>query len=244
LKGGIPLITKITDCAIFADIPENELSNIMPMFKERHFKKNHILMFENDQDEEIYIIRSGMVKVCRINEGREIVLGISMPGDIIGETEALSSDQHRISSIEALEGVSTWLISKNDFLDIVEKYPSVLRKAYMILVERTRVLNRLVRYLTFYDVRTKVANLLMDLLYNFGKPCDNGYKIDLKINQTLLANMLGVTRESISKTIGDFQNEGLIDLNGKYVYLLDMSKLELLCNETEEIPSLRKWNSL
>ncbi|MEH7522888.1 Crp/Fnr family transcriptional regulator [Bacillus sp. JJ1503] len=238
------MITKITDCAIFANIPENELSNIIPLLKERHFKKNHVLIFENDQSDEIYIIRSGMAKVCRIHEGREVVLGITMPGDIIGETEALSNDQHRISSIEAIENVSTWLISRNDFLNIVEKYPSVLRKAYMILVERTRILNRLVRYLTFYDVRTKVANLLIDLFYNFGKPCDNGYKIDLKVNQSLLANMLGVTRESISKTIGDFQNEGLIDVQGKYFYLLEKDKLELICNETEETPSLRKWNSL
>lgn len=238
------MITKVTDCTIFSDIPEHELPNIMPLLKERHFKKNHVLMFENDQSEEIYIIRSGMAKVCRIHEGREVVLGIVMPGDIIGETEALSNDVHRISSIEALENVSTWLISRNDFLSIVEKYPSVLKKAYMILVERTRILNRLVRYLTFYDVRTKVANLLIDLFYNFGKKCDNGYKINLKINQSLLANMLGVTRESISKTLGDFQDEGLIDLQGKYFYILDKNKLEIICNETEEIPSLRKWHYL
>lgn len=238
------MITKITDCAIFSDIPEQDLPQILPLLKERHFKKNHVLMFENDQGDEVYIIRSGKVKVCRIHEGKEIVLGIALPGDIIGETEALSNDHHRISSIEALENVSTWLISRNDFLEVVEKYPSVLRKAYMILVERTRVLNRLVRYLSFYDVRTKVANLLMDLFYNFGKPCDNGYKIDLKINQSLLANMLGVTRESISKTISEFQYEGLIDLNGKYFYLLDKAKLELICNETEENPLLRKWNTL
>ncbi|MBY0123357.1 Crp/Fnr family transcriptional regulator [Bacillus sp. S/N-304-OC-R1] len=238
------MITKITDCAIFSDIPEQDLPQILPLLKERHFKKNHVLMFENDQGDEVYIIRSGMAKVCRIHEGREIVLGIAMPGDVIGEFEALSNDQYRISSIEALENVSTWLISRNDLLDIVEKYPSVLRKAYMILVERTRILNRLVRYLSFYDVRTKVANLLMDLFYNFGKACDNGYKIDLKINQSLLANMLGVTRESISKTIGDFQDEGIIDVNGKYFYLLDKTKLELICNETEEIPSLRKWHTL
>jgi CRP/FNR family transcriptional regulator len=120
----------------------------------------------------------------------------------------------------------------------------VLKKAYIILVERTRVLNRLIRYLTFYDVRTKVANLMMDFYYNFGKPSDNIYKIDLKINQSLLANMLGVTRESISKTLGDFQDERLIEIHEKYFYLLDKDKLESICRETEEIPALRKWYNL
>ncbi|KAB2333107.1 Crp/Fnr family transcriptional regulator [Cytobacillus depressus] len=238
------MISNIIESSIFSEIPEDELPNILPLLKERHFKKNHVLMFENDQSDEVYIIRSGMAKVCRIHEGREIVLGIVMPGDVIGETEALSNDQYRISSIEALENVSAWLISRNDFLGIAEKYPSVLKKAYLILVERTRILNRLVRYLTFYDVRTKVANLIMDLYYNFGENCDNGCKIDLKINQSLLANMLGVTRESISKTLSDFQNEGLIDQHGKYFYILDLNKLESICNETEENPTLRKWHYL
>lgn len=235
------MITKISEIAIFADIPEIDAPHIISKLKERKFKKNHVLMFENDLSEDVYIIRSGMLKIYRIHEGKEIVLSISMPGDILGEVEALSNDSHRISSIEALENVSVWHMTKQDFLQIVDQYPSVLRKAYMVLVERTRMLNRLIRYLTFYDVRTKAANLLVDLYYNFGKPDGDNFKIDLKINQSLLANMLGVTRESISKTLGDFQNEGLIDIREKYFYLLDKSQLEAICSETEEVPALRKW---
>ncbi|MCR8657239.1 Crp/Fnr family transcriptional regulator [Paenibacillus endoradicis] len=236
------MITDIADIKIFSDIPNDEFQYITPLLKERHFKKNHILMFENDESDEVYLIRSGMVKIYRIYEGKEIVLSITMAGDIIGEVEALSNDNHRISSIEALENVSAWLIQKQDFLYIVDKYPSVMRNAYKILVDRTRMLNRMIRYLTFYDVRGKVANIVMDLYYNFGVPFDNVYKIDLKISQTLIANMLGVTRESISKTLGEFQSEGLIDIRDKFLYLLDMGKLESICNVTEEFPTLRKWN--
>ncbi|WP_438348572.1 Crp/Fnr family transcriptional regulator [Paenibacillus sp. FA6] len=235
------MINNLSDIPIFSDIPADELQSLTPLLKERHFKKNHILMFENDESEEVYLLRSGMVKIYRMYEGKEIVLSITMAGDIIGEVEALSSDNHRISSIEALENVSVWLMTKQDFLQIVDKYPSVLRNAYKILVERTRMLNRMIRYLTFYDVRGKVANLIMDFYYNFGTSNDNVFKIDLKINQTLIANMLGVTRESISKTLGEFQSEGLIDIRDKYLYLLDMDLLESICHETEEFPTLRKW---
>ncbi|WP_312476826.1 Crp/Fnr family transcriptional regulator [Neobacillus sp.] len=237
------MITNLSNIAIFSGIPENDLSQILPLLKERKFKKNHVLMFENDQSEDVYLIRSGMVKIYRIHEGKEIILSIAMPGDILGEVEALSNGNHRISSIEALDNVTAWLMTKQDFLQIVESYPSVLKKAYMILVERTRMLNRLIRYLTFYDVRTKAANLIMDLYYNFGKPNSDIDKIDLKITHSLLAGMLGVTRESISKTLNDFQTEGLIDIREKHLYLLDKNKLEALCSETEEIPSLRKWNN-
>ncbi len=237
------MITNLSDITIFSELPEEALLRIAPLLKERQFKKNHVLMFENDLSEEVYLIRSGMLKVYRLSEDREIILCIATAGDILGESEALSNDNHRISSVEALENVSVWQIGKQDFLHIVEQYPVVLRKAYTILIERIRVLNRLIRYLSFYDVRTKTANLIMDLYFNFGKDNDNVYKIDLKIRQSLMANMLGVTRESISKTLSDFQAEGILDIQDKYLYILDKSKLESICNEIEEIPELRKWNS-
>lgn len=235
------MIDNLSDIHIFSGLPEEDLQYIFPFLKERQFKKNHILMFENDESDEIYLLRSGMVKIYRMYEGKEVVLSITMPGDIIGEVESLSNNYHRISSIEALENVSVWQISGHDFMHIVDKYPVVLRNAYKILVERTRMLNRMIRYLTFYDVRGKVANLIMDLYYNFGTTKENVYKIDLKINQSLLANMIGITRESISKTLGDFQAEGLIDIRDKHLYLLDMKLLESMCHVTEELPTLRKW---
>ncbi|WP_409272681.1 Crp/Fnr family transcriptional regulator [Neobacillus sp. SCS-31] len=238
------MINNLSDFPIFSGLPEDAIQDIMPLLKERQFKKNHILMFENDESDEVYLIRSGMLKVYRLHDGKEIVLSIAMPGEIIGEVEALSNDSYRISSVEALEPVTTWQIRKQDFLEIAETYPSVFRKAYMILVERIRILNRLVRYLTFYDVRTKVANLIIDFYFNLGRQTDNGYKIEMKINQTLLANMLGVTRESVSKTLTEFQDEKIIDIREKYFYIVDMKKLESLCEETEEIHTLRKWYKL
>src|SRR4051812_8985341 len=112
------MIDNISEISIFSDIPKDELHHIIPLLKERQFKKNHILMFENDESDEVYLIRFGMVKVYRIYEGKEVVLSITMAGDILGEVEALSTDNHRISSIEALENVSVWQMSKQDFLRI------------------------------------------------------------------------------------------------------------------------------
>lgn len=237
------MITALSEIPIFSGIPENDLRDIFPLLKERKFKKNHILMFENDESEDVYLIRSGILKVFRLHEEKEIVLSLASAGEILGEVEALSIGNHRISSIEIMENVSAWQISKTDFLQLVEKYPVILKNAYAILVERTRILNRLIRYLSFYDVRTKVANLLMDLYYNFGAQ-NTDCKIDLKITQSFLATMLGITRESISTTLNEFRIEKLIDIREKNIYILDMKKLEATCNQAEENQLLRKWRNL
>ncbi|MBP1962277.1 Crp/Fnr family transcriptional regulator [Paenibacillus aceris] len=237
------MITDLSDFTIFSDLPKDSLSQIAPLLKERNFKKNHVLIFENDLSEEVYLIRSGKLKVYRLSEDREIILKIASPGEILGEAEALSNHNYRISTVEALENVSAWQLEKQDFLRIVEQYPSVLRNAYTILIERIRMLNRLIRYLSFYDVRTRTANLITDLYYNFGQWEDSICKIDLKISQSFLANMIGVTRESISKTLAEFQAEGILDIRNKYFYVINKSKLESICNHTEEFPELRKWDN-
>lgn len=233
---------ELTEVPIFSEVPVHELQLIAPMLRERKYKKNHVFMFENDQSNGIFILRSGKVKIYRNHEGKEIVIGIQLPGDVVGEAEALTEDNYRVASVEALEPVVAWHVTKQDFLDIVHRYPSVLLRAYQILFARVRVLNRMIRYLSFLDVRTKIANLILDLYYNFGVKTDNAYKIDLKINHALLASMVGNTRESISKTLSDFQQEGLIDIRQKFIYLLDMKQLERMCYETEEVPELRIWN--
>lgn len=243
-KGRIHMITNLSDIPIFSGISENDLQQILLLLKERQFKKNHMLMFENDESEDIYIIRSGKLKIFRLHEDKEIVLSFALPGEILGEVEALSLVNYRISSIEALENVAAWQIKKTDFLELVEQYPAILRNAYRILVERTRILNRLIRYLSLYDVRTKVANLLVDFYFNFGDQSNDGYKVDLKINQSFLATMLGITRESMSKTLNEFQDEKIIEIREKNIYIVDMKKLESICNQAEEIQMLRKWNSM
>lgn len=53
------MITTLREIPIFSGVPDDELNSIFPLLKERNFKKNHILMFENDESEDIYLIRLG-----------------------------------------------------------------------------------------------------------------------------------------------------------------------------------------
>ncbi|MBL1225586.1 Crp/Fnr family transcriptional regulator [Enterococcus sp. BWR-S5] len=235
------MIDYLKDIEIFTDLSEDELASYEHFFRIRNYKKNHILMFENDDTEEIYFIKSGLLKIYRMHEDKEIILGIATPGDVIGETEALSDVEYRLSTVEALSDVSLLTISKKNFLLLIDEHSCILKRAYSVLASRTRLLNRLIRYLSFYDVRRKVANLIADFYYNFGNNEDGMLKIDMKINQSLFANMLGVSRESVSKTLNELQDEKIINFRGKYLHIIDKEKLFSMCDEAEEIQDLRKW---
>lgn len=240
----IIMFKEISDFSIFSEIPKDEIDSILLPLKIRHLKKNHILLFENDIREHVFFISSGILKIYRMHEGQEIILGIISPGDIIGEIEILTGMDYLISSAEVLDDATAFVMSKQDFVKIVESYPSIYKYAYAILADRFRVVNRLVRYLAFYDVRRKVANLLMDLYYNFGETSLNNGMIELKLNQTTFANMLGISRESVSTTLADFREEGIIDIRNKHYFIVDKKKLDVICDGAEEMAIHRKWRNI
>ncbi|WP_249870795.1 Crp/Fnr family transcriptional regulator [Oceanobacillus saliphilus] len=230
----------IKDLELFSEIPESELNELLPSLTVRNFKKNHLLLFENDINDRIYFIRSGLLKVCRYYDGKEIILSLASKGEILGEMEIFTRIPEQISSVEAITNISVWQLSKKDFENIIDKYPIVMKRAYTILSDRIRTLNRLIRYLSFCDVRAKVANLLLDFYYNIGEENDGHHQINFHINQSLFANMLGITRESVSKTISDFQNEGLVELQHQR-FIVDLKGLKAVCRDTEDTRELRLW---
>ncbi|MBJ8193898.1 winged helix-turn-helix domain-containing protein, partial [Bacillus cereus] len=79
------------------------------------------------------------------------------------------------------------------------------------------------QYISFLDTRLKAANLIYDLYCNLGMETDteSAYIIDYKLTHHVIANMIGVTRESISKVLKDFQDEGIISIERKTITITD-----------------------
>ena len=233
----------ISNLYVFSDLSKDEIKSIEPLFKTRNFKKNQVIMFENDISNYVYFLRSGSAKIFRMHMDKETIVGIATQGHMLGETEIFSSEKNNISSVETLEDSVTCSISKADFLKITQKYPSIIFKAYEILADRVRILNRTIRYLSFYNARTKVANVLLDLCCNFSSQKSDHYIIDNKINQSLIASMVGLTRESVSKTLGEFRKEGIVKLTASSLTILDYKKLVTISQQDPDEALLRKWSN-
>ncbi|WP_028544063.1 Crp/Fnr family transcriptional regulator [Paenibacillus taiwanensis] len=235
------MINDLRQVFYFQDLPDEALHAILPKLKHRIFNKNHTLIYEDDTSRDVFILRSGSVKVFSIQEDKEIIFNFFFPGEAVGELEAIYTDYSRIASVEAMETVHAWLLSRDEFLAIAEQYPSVLRKAYCQLVDHIRVLNRKVVYLSYMDVRRKVANMLLDLAYNLGIEEKGRIRINFKLTHHVFANMIGVTRESLSKIIKEFQDDGLIEMKQKTITIVDIQRLIDLYDSDVAHPKQRRW---
>ncbi|WP_339831809.1 Crp/Fnr family transcriptional regulator [Paenibacillus sp. FSL R7-0272] len=234
----------VVDSPFFKDIiKEEERTWIESKFLLRKYPKNQVLYFQNDPGHTMYVIQTGILKIFRQEDHQEIVLGHQFPGEVIGELELFHHDNLRTASVAAFDEVSVWEIRREQMDEIVRIYPDLMRKVIYILSERLIQADRKIEYLAFLDVRVRAANLLLDLVSNFGKKTSNGYLINWKITQQHFGSMIGVGRETASKALNDFKTEKLIHMDHRKVYVIDLEGLQCVANANQDPVEKRVWHS-
>jgi CRP/FNR family transcriptional regulator, cyclic AMP receptor protein len=237
------MIESIFHTPFFSDIPDIDEDFVLSRFVERHYEKNTVVFQQGDIANEMFIVKSGPLKIYIEEEERVIVVGHQFPGETVGELEVVHYDNHRLATVAAMGKSTLWAIRKPDLESLLNMYPSLLRKLFFVVSERLTQADRKIAYLSFLDARLRVANLLLELHDNFGIPTEEGSFIDWKPTQQHLANMIGVNRESTSRALQQLQSDGIIRIQNKHITILDLDALRLFTRNLEEAES-RKWHSL
>lgn len=209
---------------LFDNIEPKEIDRILKKSNSRNYKKNHILIFEDSPFEAVYMVKSGLLKVYRSHAGKEIIIDFARPGDIIGEIE-LFSDDHSIASVEVLEDAELYIISKKEFKTIVLNNPEYLINLLNIGSDRIQRLNKQVRALSFLSVHSRLCQALLIFSEDL-EEIDEDPHVLKKLNQNILADMIGATRESVSKAFSDLQEEKILTYETNKITILNYSKLE------------------
>ena len=211
---------------LFDGITDEQVQTILSKLPSRKYKKNHMLIFEDDPIEKIYIIKSGMLKVYRMHEGKELILGFAKRHEVLGEIE-LFSDGNALSSVEVIEDGEIYYLSQADFTTLLYENKVLLKNIFRIYNQRFKALNRQIQNLTFHSVHTRVCRTLLDFIENSEASTD---LIIQHTNQSTIASIIGATRESVSKTFKDLQDEKIIALESKKIRILNLSKLKAYAN--------------
>lgn len=208
---------------LFDGLSDKQVSDILNSIPIRKYKRNHILIFEDDPIDRVYIVKSGTLKIYRTYEDKEIILDFVKEHEVIGEVE-LFSQSSALSSVEVVEDAEIYHLSQAVFIALIYKNKMILENVFRIHHQRFETLNKQIRNLTFYSVLTRVCRVLLGFLE------DNEDSTDLTIknvNQSTIASMIGVTRESVSKAFKDLQDENILYLQPKIITVLNIDKLKV-----------------
>jgi CRP-like cAMP-binding protein len=206
---------------LFSGLPEEELERFAELTRERSYPKGSVILFQDDPGDSLFVLRAGRVKVVLIGEdGREVILGVLEPGAHFGEL-ALIDDQPRSAHVIAMEDAQLLVLRREDFKRRVEANPTV---AWALLTELSRRLRRAdvkIGGLVLLDVPGRIARLLLDLVDESGSE-----QIEKPLTHQTIAQMIGASRETVSRAMKDFQDAGLIRVERRRISIGDRDALE------------------
>lgn len=232
----------VLDAPLFKDINVTDTEYVLSKFSERFYPKDKVLFQQGDPGLDMYVVKSGSLKIFRESEGKELILGHQFPGETIGELEVIHSNNLRLASVATLEKTILWSIHKTDLEELMNIYPQILRKLFYVVSERLDQADRKLDYLAFLDTRIRMANLLLDLYSNFGIEDQNGFLIKWKVTHQYLGLMIGVTRESVTLALKELQTKQIIIVHNKYITITNLVALKQLANDQQDSHGSREWH--
>jgi CRP/FNR family transcriptional regulator len=193
---------------LFDTLTEDELLIITERFRIKRFKKSEIILFEEDTNEYMYIILKGRVKVTQTTEdGKETILSFHQEGEFFGEM-SLIDGKTAPATVTATENTLTTIIAKKDFFEVLFSQNKVANNLLKILCFRLRKSWEMIHLLTFNQASERLEMLFYLLSLEYGQETPEGTIIDLRLTHRDLANMAGITRETVTRVLDKWQKEG------------------------------------
>jgi len=213
-----PILRKVP---LFADLSEAEIGRIAEATRERSYPRNSVILFEDDPGDALYVVVTGLVKVVLIGEdGREVILSVLKEGDFFGEM-ALIDDEPRSAHVIAMEDANLLVLRREDFHQRVREVPTISLSLLRTLSRRLREADDKIGGLVLLDVNGRVAKLLLRLADE-----QDGVHITRRITHHTIAQMVGSSRETVSRTIRDLADRGLIEVSRKLIAIKNRQALQ------------------
>ncbi|HET6680708.1 MAG TPA: Crp/Fnr family transcriptional regulator [Gemmatimonadaceae bacterium] len=206
---------------LFSKLDDAELQRFAELTREKSYPKGSVILFEDDPGDSLFVVKEGRVKVVLVGEdGREVILGV------LGETEhfgelSLIDEQPRSAHVIAMEDSTLLVLRSDDFRRRVEANPEV---AWALLQELSRRLRRAdgkIHGLALLDVPGRIARLLLDFADE-----STGDRLEKPLTHQTIAHMIGASRETVSRTMRDFQNQGWINVERRRISVANRPALK------------------
>ncbi len=201
----------------------DELKKVIADRKVKLVKKKQIIYYEGDNVVGVYLILSGRVKAIKLSEdGRELVTGMYGPDEYLGIHAMLSEDQYN-ETAEAIEDTSICLLPKDLLKQLLDNYTDIGQKFIKILSNNLLEKEEQLLQLAYHSVRKRMAEVLLRLSKQ--QNTVGSTETLIRISREDLASMAGMATETVSRTLGDFKDEGIIEKKGSVIQVLDSTRL-------------------
>ncbi len=183
---------------------------------------------KGDDGDRLLGVLAGQVRIYVISsEGRELIMNVIMPGELFGEI-SLIDGKPRSASAVAVGDTDLLHIKRADLQSLLQKNSELCFKFMSVLCERVRWTSGLLEDASLLDLPARLAKRLLNLAEGVGEKEGDAIRISVKLSQTDLGNMLGVTREAVNKQLREWKKDGIVDMTDGQVLIQDPKMLARL----------------
>ena len=222
------LICPLRHDRIFCDLPLQELEALQAMSSLATYPKGTVLFVEGQEARGVFILCNGRVKLSAGSaDGKSLIMRIAESGEIIGLPGTISGKPYEVTA-EALEPLQANFIGRESFLGFLRKHGDAALRIAEVLTDIYHATCQEVRYLGLSSsAAEKLARFLLDWNANHAGNSD-GLRSVLTLTHEEIAEMLGTTRETVSRLFADFKRQQLVDVRGSSLVITDKPGLQQL----------------
>jgi CRP-like cAMP-binding protein len=213
---------------LFSTLSDAEFENLEHIFVLRSYRKNQVIFLEEDTGSYMYIVIAGKVKVTKSTAGgKETLLAIHRSGDFFGEM-ALLDGKTSPATVSAIEDCKIVTVSRSDFNNLLMRNDKIMHQIIQVLCSRLRQVWGQVQSLNYSSADSRIRSGILQLAKRHGVPDARGIIVDLKITHQELAEMVGTSRETVTRTLARLQKQGILTVDARRIIVLDAKSLDPL----------------
>ena len=212
-------------CQLFAGLPAADITAVASFLIPKQFAKGEYLFHHGDQSLGFYIVQKGSINVHRTSaSGKEQVIHVFRPIESFAEA-SLPDGRYPVDA-RAIESSTVLFVPKNDFVELVRRRPELALRMFASMSQHLRVLVGLLEDLTLKDIETRLANWLLN---QCPRPVTSS-AVEIKLDRTkrVLAAEMGITSETLSRTLGKFRDRKLLRVKGNAITITGPAELQKL----------------
>lgn len=216
---------------LFAGILPSDYAAITSTARPRQYARGEILFLEGDCVHQVVLLTAGIVKIAQNGKsGSEVILGLGIPGDVLGASSLLTTGTHR-ATVEAFRCCRVLAWEERAFRGLTERFPILHKNAAKILDQDLLELAERFREMATEKVSLRVARQLERLQHRIGRQV--GDHIEIGLSRDELARMTGTTLFTVSRLLSRWEACGILKPSRESVTITNNNLLRSVCDEDE-----------
>jgi CRP/FNR family transcriptional regulator, cyclic AMP receptor protein len=223
---------KCSDCTTraerqFCNLSEKGVEDLSKITFSSVYPKGSVLFVEGEHPRGVYIICTGKVKLtASSSEGKTLIVKIAEEGEVLGMSSCILDKSYEVSA-ETLEPCQVNFIKKEDFIKFITENVEACMHTAEQLSNRYHDAQKEIRaYGLAQTTAERLARLLVEWSRTKGEKTANGIRINVLLTHEEIAQMIGTSRETVTRLFSDFKKKKFIEVKGAAMYVKDLERLE------------------